>query len=256
MSPNWIDALARLVKQINSNRFPAALRALLELACTFDSMIVTHYPPHARPISLYDDLGEVQAAIAVQFYSTGPYLLDPLYQHCHHGGEPGAYRLHDLTNEAFLRSPYYRTFYRNIRIGDEVGILIREYDNHWIIVSLARARRRPRFDDNDVTALETLFPLISAAVVRNWGGPHSDPEVANAIDDRLNSFARDVLSPREAEIVQLVLQGHSSRSLAAFLGITEGTVKAHRHNVYSKLGIVSQAELFSLATRHFASRQG
>lgn len=73
------------------------------------------------------------------------------------------------------------------------------------------------------------------------------------LEEKLDSFGADILSPREAEVVRLVLQGHSTPSAAAYLGISEGTVKVHRHHAYAKLGISSQAELFSMATRFFIS---
>ena len=54
------------------------------------------------------------------------------------------------------------------------------------------------------------------------------------------------LTTREAHIVDLVLQGHSSESIAWRLGIAAGTVKVHRRNVYRKLNISSQTELLSI----------
>lgn len=250
----WVSATARLFASLHGDRFGQALRGLLESHCQFDSIVVTRFAGSAPPVALYHDLDDVQAAITVQFYATGPYLLDPLYQLCRQDAAPGAYHLLDLVTEAFFRSQYYRTFYRKIRISDEAGLLIREDADSWIIVSLARAARRPRFAPHDLAALDALFPLVSAAVLRNWASAAPIAPGFDEADERLGSFARDVLSQREAQIVQLVLQGHSSRSLAAYLGISEGTVKVHRHNAYSKLGITSQAELFSLATRHFSAR--
>ncbi len=44
----------------------------------------------------------------------------------------------------------------------------------------------------------------------------------------------------------MVLRGHSSDSIGRHFGITTGTVKVHRKNIYAKLGISSQSELFSL----------
>lgn len=247
-----LTAIARLIEQLGSERFPAALRGLLEECCQFDSMTVTRYPPHAQPVSLYHDLDEVQAAITVQFYATGPYLLDPLYQHCRANGAQGAWRLLDLASDGFLRSEYYRTFYRKIRIGDEIGILVRQEDDCWIIVSLARAIRRARFAADEVERVGALFAVIAAAVLRNWGlAETTSARTEAALEDRLADFGSGRLSARETQIVQLVLQGHSTPSIAAHLGITEGTVKVHRHNAYSRLGISSQAELFALATRHF-----
>lgn len=254
--PEWTKAMARLITNIDCERFPTALRAVLELGCAFDSMIVTHYPPRAQPISLYHDLDEVQAAITVQFYATGPYLLDPLYQHCRNGGTPGAYRLLDLASDGFLRSEYYRTFYRKIRISDEIGLAIDQGDDGWMIVSLARSARKPRFSSSEVEQVGMLTDVVAAAVLRHWGRQSLETLPAEwELEERLTSFGNDRLSKREAQIVQLVLQGHSTPAVASHLGITAGTVKVHRHNAYSKLGIGSQTELFALATRHFLANE-
>ncbi|WP_173179390.1 response regulator transcription factor, partial [Pseudomonas tohonis] len=62
-------------------------------------------------------------------------------------------------------------------------------------------------------------------------------------------FARELLTPRECKVVQLLLQGYSSSEIAQQLRITRGTVKVHRRNLYDKLEIGTQAELFGLFVR-------
>jgi len=47
-------------------------------------------------------------------------------------------------------------------------------------------------------------------------------------------------------VAQLILRGHSGISIGAHLGISTTTVKAHRKNLYGKLGIATHFELFSL----------
>ncbi|MMZ71368.1 Response regulator protein TmoT [compost metagenome] len=47
-------------------------------------------------------------------------------------------------------------------------------------------------------------------------------------------------------MAKLILQGHSSQSISRELGISEGTVKVHRHNIWQRLGIAGNAELFRL----------
>lgn len=59
-----------------------------------------------------------------------------------------------------------------------------------------------------------------------------------------------VLSRREKAVVALLLQGLRNREIAAELGVTEGTVKVHLHNIYQKLGIGSRTELVILASRN------
>ncbi|MCY1250836.1 Bacterial regulatory protein, luxR family [compost metagenome] len=54
------------------------------------------------------------------------------------------------------------------------------------------------------------------------------------------------VSVREAEVIRLMLKGHSTKSIARHLGNSPETVKVHRKRIYSKLKISSQGELFSL----------
>ncbi len=243
------------MESIGRESFAVSLRQFVNSCCPFDSMIATRYSENAPPVALYHDLDDVQAAISIQFYATGPYLLDPLFQACRNGREPGIIRTLDLVPEAFFRSEYYRTFYRNIRVSDEAGALIRLGKRDWVVVSFALTRRRARFGPAQLVRLQTLFPIIAAAVEMNWGdyslAPRADDK--QFVEDSFETFGADTLSPREAEIIRLVLQGHSTPSAAAYLGISEGTVKVHRHHAYAKLGIASQAELFSMATRHVIS---
>ena len=55
------------------------------------------------------------------------------------------------------------------------------------------------------------------------------------------------LTERELEIVRSIAGGQRNREIAERLGIREGTVKIHLHNVYEKLGISSRVELALLA---------
>nr|WP_254454761.1 helix-turn-helix transcriptional regulator [Acetobacter estunensis] len=68
---------------------------------------------------------------------------------------------------------------------------------------------------------------------------------SEALNLSFRNFERERLSPREQDVVALLLRGHSSLSAAKNLGIAEGTVKIHRKNIYAKLGISSQSMLFS-----------
>lgn len=52
----------------------------------------------------------------------------------------------------------------------------------------------------------------------------------------------DPLSPREAEVVALLLEGKSNKQIAADLGIADGTVEFHLTNIYAKLQVGSRAE--------------
>ncbi len=62
--------------------------------------------------------------------------------------------------------------------------------------------------------------------------------------------ASPVLTVREREIVQLLSEGHSSREVAARLGITVKTADTHRTNIMRKLGLHSVTALVRYAIRN------
>ncbi|MBY5570790.1 response regulator transcription factor [Rhizobium leguminosarum] len=83
-----------------------------------------------------------------------------------------------------------------------------------------------------------------------------------AIDRALNQFERQRagherlqaqqalvagLSPREAEVFRFLIRGRLNKQIAFALGISERTVKVHRHQVMEKLGVRSLAEAVSIA---------
>jgi len=59
----------------------------------------------------------------------------------------------------------------------------------------------------------------------------------------------DLLTPREFEVMQLVITGMLNKQIAVELGIREKTIKVHRGRVMKKLGVASVAELVYLAEK-------
>ena len=59
----------------------------------------------------------------------------------------------------------------------------------------------------------------------------------------------DSLTPREFEVMRLVITGMLNKQIAAELGTAEKTVKVHRGRVMQKLGVTSVAELVRLVQR-------
>jgi RNA polymerase sigma factor (sigma-70 family) len=53
------------------------------------------------------------------------------------------------------------------------------------------------------------------------------------------------LSERQQQIVMLVCEGHSNKTIARNLKLSEGTVKNHLHSIYIKLGVKSRSALVS-----------
>jgi len=74
---------------------------------------------------------------------------------------------------------------------------------------------------------------------------------ARSVTPEVGTLAfRERLSPREQEIVHLVVDGLSNLEAASRLGITEATVKAHLTHIFQKLALRGRAQL---AARYHAA---
>ena len=101
-------------------------------------------------------------------------------------------------------------------------------------------------------SFEELAEAIGAvAEGRTW----LSPELRHLEADILGQSARppgrvlDLLTPRGREVVQLVAEGGTSKSIAERLNLSETTVETHRRQIMRKLGLGSVAELTQFAVR-------
>jgi DNA-binding NarL/FixJ family response regulator len=60
------------------------------------------------------------------------------------------------------------------------------------------------------------------------------------------------LTPREIQVIELLAEGLSNKAIAARLGISEATVKAHLTRVYRQIGVYDRTQAALWARRHVA----
>lgn len=77
-------------------------------------------------------------------------------------------------------------------------------------------------------------------------GMHVLPRSAGVVGGRSGVQGSDLLTPREADVLELLQQGESNAQIALSLSIGIETVRTHARNIYRKLGISSRRELARL----------
>ena len=73
--------------------------------------------------------------------------------------------------------------------------------------------------------------------------PQVEPESA------LKGERSDGLTPRELEVLRMIVDGQSNKEIAATLNLSANTVAVHRANIMNALGIHKTAELVTYAIR-------
>lgn len=105
--------------------------------------------------------------------------------------------------------------------------------------------------DGYVLKLDAFDELVKAVWTVSSGQKYISPSLASELayaseDDGKNA---DGLSPREVQVITLVVEGYSSFQIGAELGISKRTVDTYRANIREKLQLSTNSELVRYAIR-------
>jgi DNA-binding CsgD family transcriptional regulator len=179
------------------------------------------------------------------------HVFDPFYAHWRAHRRAGVLPLLSLADDAMKRGCNIAKFLAQSAICDEVGLLLGDEGDSCLGIFLDRSSRP--FRDSEIALLEERFPVFEAVHgldlrARPPGfGPSAAAPEPGAVPMREPAIPKGLwpdLSPREAELVRLILSGYPTATIAGRLGITVGTVKNHRRRIYEKLDIATERELF------------
>ncbi|MCX7856041.1 MAG: response regulator transcription factor [Anaerolineae bacterium] len=97
--------------------------------------------------------------------------------------------------------------------------------------------------------------LLSAIRIVMRGDMYVDPAMLRSLFLEEKSASPDwqpvePLTPREIEVLKLIVQGYTNRQIAEKLCISVRTVEGHRANICGKLGLRSRVELVRYAREH------
>lgn len=241
---------ANLIATIGeASLFDGQLTAFLRSHIAFDSLIALRYHYQYAPEVLFEELDPRDAEALYGRYFEGAYLLSPFYLRWLAAREAyGLYQLKEIAPDGFFDSVYYTDYYGRSGLIDEVGFVVPIDGLSAVLVSLGRTARLDVYSDDELRRLYDIEPIVRSSIQRHHSliSRPTDTQLRKRLTDALNLFGSSLLTQREQNVVQLMLRGHSSKSCARMLGISPTTERVHRRNIYAKLEISSQAELFSL----------
>ena len=241
--------LAGLLPHIGRSEFPAGLVQLLRALVPFEDASILLYPSRAMPVIEYFEVPEDAGTSTLDRFVLGAFLLDPYYLAADRDQRFGVFRLRDLSPSGFKDSEYYKTWYRYCGYQDECGYLFPLPEGGFINIALGKTKPRSTFTKAQFGILESIAPAVEALCCQHWTSHEtsaSSEQLRSQLHNALDAFGSSLLTEREAQVINLVLHGHSTKTVAEKLSISMETVKLHRKHAYSKLEVSSQAELFYL----------
>lgn len=251
-----IEQLRDALRAVGTSDFFAAYKAFFSARLTFGTFLMMRFD-RGQPPLLLDHWIEPGKLIGrpLEDYMESSYGFDPFYLHRKLPEDGGLFRLAEIAPDRFFFSEYYLQYYRGTGLCDEIGLLAPLQDGGVAHLSLSRTDEQGPYRRSELRNLQHYAPLLLELLVQhcNAAAPLFPDQPASArppLSDAIRGYARDRLNigltAREAQIAGLVLQGHSNGSAAKLLEIATETSKVHRRNLYRKLVISSQRELFGV----------
>lgn len=151
--------------------------------------------------------------------------------------------------------PNPRGIVRMLQYTPKTNILvIAMSEDRWCVQDLLRAGAR-----GCILKESTEDELLKAVHLVAAGEPYVDPEfvgrdmaapdaVEQALDD--GSAQAGPFTSREQEVFELLVNGATHAEIAEKLGISKSAVEGHRHDIMTKLGLESRADLVHFAVTH------
>jgi len=241
---HWHEDIAELIDYSNDRSLPSRLSEVFNKVIRHEAFILKLYKAgNSRPVILSHDIPAHLHELYFHRYLSSAYLHDPLMERMR-GNETLQIIQINAETCSLQGSEYYKTYYKNLSLQDEVDFLLPMKNSDLLVLSFGR--KMAITTREEIIALTNTSALVKSLLSKYY-------RYLTKLDDAESQDARSAhgkiekrLTTREKEIVQFMVSGKSTKVIARYLDISIQTVKVHRRNIYSKLGINTELQLCSL----------
>ncbi len=256
--------LAAAIRAAGSEALGSALDTMLRHKLDFDMSCAYLFRFNHNALLIHNGYNQSVPEKTLAAYLRGGYLLDPFYVACINEHPAGLWRMSDLAPDSFFSSGFAisRDLHPCVSTEqgshiEEVGFIVPIRGQVAVVHSLMRNLAKGPFSAAELAELGQMAPVLSSIFelhCRLALSDHlADPQRSDVLlEDAFIDMLQGQLTDTQRFVARLILQGHSSLSIARTMNISEGTVKVHRHNIYQRLEISTYAELFRLFIQYIS----
>jgi DNA-binding CsgD family transcriptional regulator len=256
ISDRTISELGACAGLIGHPDFYRRLRDAAGSMLRWDMCMVMRYSSNAVPeYVISDDVPSDQ----IDLYLSGYYRLDPFFEYWRTRAQAGVMRMRETKAARHKTTAYFQVFQPQTGMCDGLAIFLPSRGGSAMAICFERS---VPFTTSEVRRSQAILPLlVGLNAAHDYG---IAPKGKRVILDRSTAlppidlkqiseeFLEGELTPRERQIVELIIDGRSSYEIGGALSISEGTVKNHRKRLYKKLNIVSERDLLARFIQYLA----
>lgn len=223
-----------------AEEFQQALFALVHPLLPADGIRFLIYVPWAQ---LKQEVGsDAQIDRMAQEYARSFWEVDPMHPSRFEDQEVVVISNSMIMDDiAWRETVIYREFYRPHGYFHNCDMFLKQNGRIVAVLSLVRKRADEPFTAREVELLARLQPFIEYALGKSY--------VSERVHNRASLSAEYGLTAREMDVVEIALTGASNKILSKHLGISLPTLRTHLQNIFTKVGVRSNAELISRLAR-------
>ena len=267
-----VDAveLERFGRSVGTPQFYKTSLRLVSTLIPGEFESVTVYSKRTRPKLLHFEATphtghDHEVAEIVSRYNTAFFRFDPYYRYWREVATPGVVPLYEIPDLLDRDELYVTSYMPAMQMADDVVIFLPVPADR--AVALGRERSW-RYEKDEINRLKLLYPLLAGLnethlrvtniSLANEPFLEDDNEVTAPLpldfSTAVDAFTSSGFTPREREIIRLLLAGFSNSFIAKRLEIGVGTVRNHRKRIYAKLDVTTEREIFSLFIGYLANK--
>jgi len=153
--------------------------------------------------------------------------------------------LHRQRAEDVAHREYRAVCYELPQVAERLAILALYEREHWLSVNFYRGTEHGCFSAADIAVVEAFAPLVVQAVRLHYTNRAITQDLPELLLARLVR-REPSLTRRDLDVVQGLLTGRDTESLANDLGLTLASARTYIKRVCRKLGVAGQRELLGL----------
>ena len=242
------DAFAPAIAALGRAAFASELLAALNRSVPVDHVCLMRVEDRTRPPVLESASwrGGAHVAEVQRAYLSGLYRFDPNLSLPARAGVA----VRHLRRDALAHADYREACYSRAGLLERLTV-VAVNEGQLVLLNLYRLEPGGPFTPEEISTIESLSRFLAALAVKHVNTlgmllrSRDRADRIGALAARLHALDGR-LTPRERDVLSRVLLGVTSEGIALDLGIGLNTVLTYRKRAYARLGVTSQAELFSL----------
>lgn len=241
----WHRSIGKLIMQLNRPEFWSSLIRTLNEYVQVDNWVVLIFSSKQVQVVSLPEVADAEEVDAfTQHYVKGLYLLDPFYIANRENPQSGFFHLLDIVPEYFLETEYYHKYFAQYISVDEVQYNAQLDGNRTLCISIGSSTH---FSQEQITMLDIIKPWVIALMHQRMSFEIEEEKHLTSAPLWSQTITQlgTQITTRESDVLRLLLSGFSNKEIAGKLCLSAETIKVHRRNIYAKLNIKSQSELFA-----------